>query len=56
MKNLWKPLTSGLVMNDLNIKKDNLYTLQSYMSKNFNMDNATFCSQFEIPEELDYVS
>lgn len=34
---------------------DNIFTLQSYCSNQFNISRQDFNSQFNIPEELDYV-
>jgi len=35
---------------------DNIFSLRSYCSSNFNIDADTFNKSFEIPEDLDYVN
>lgn len=35
--------------------KDNIFILQSYCTKKFNMSFSDFCSQFNVPEDLDSV-
>lgn len=42
--------------NGVNRWTDNLFTIQSYCSNNFNISRTDFSNQFGIPEELDYVS
>jgi hypothetical protein len=34
---------------------DNIFTLQSYCANNFGIGRSDFATQFEVPEDLDYV-
>lgn len=34
---------------------DNIFNLQSWASKTFSMEKKDFATQFEIPEDLDYI-
>jgi hypothetical protein len=34
---------------------DNIFTLQSYCSNNYNIARSDFYTQFGLPEDLDYV-
>lgn len=35
---------------------DKIYELQSFCGNKFGMDNSTFCENFNIPEDLDYIN
>ncbi|KAK4470506.1 hypothetical protein MN116_006053 [Schistosoma mekongi] len=35
---------------------DNIFVIKSWLSSKFSLDEATFCRQFEIPENFDYIS
>nr|AAP06089.1 similar to GenBank Accession Number AY028916 GAJ in Homo sapiens [Schistosoma japonicum] len=35
---------------------DNIFVIKSWLSNKFSLDEATFCRQFEIPENFDYIS
>ncbi|KAJ3283610.1 Meiotic nuclear division protein 1, partial [Rhizoclosmatium sp. JEL0117] len=35
---------------------DNVFCLQSYCRDRFGMDAATFCRNFQIPEEFDHIA
>ncbi|EPZ35975.1 meiotic nuclear division protein 1 [Rozella allomycis CSF55] len=39
----------------INTWTDNIYALQSYCSKTFNIDGVSFLKQFEIPDDLEYL-
>ncbi|RTG87924.1 uncharacterized protein DC041_0010422 [Schistosoma bovis] len=35
---------------------DNIFIIKSWLNNKFSLDEATFCRQFEIPENFDYIS
>ncbi|RVD92620.1 meiotic nuclear division 1 protein, partial [Tubulinosema ratisbonensis] len=44
------------IKNEINQYIDKIYELQSFCGNKFGMDNSTFCENFGIPDDLDYVN
>ncbi|CAH8587409.1 unnamed protein product [Schistosoma haematobium] len=45
-----------VAVDSVNRWTDNIFIIKSWLNNKFSLDEATFCRQFEIPENFDYIS
>ncbi|CAH8523767.1 unnamed protein product [Schistosoma turkestanicum] len=45
-----------VALDSVNRWTDNIFVIKSWLNNKFSLDEATFCRQFEIPENFDYIS